>query len=76
MKKLKKLSRESMKTILAGIGPEPQCGESWSASFSPRCVCESTGGHWICDKCHYGRKANMIAMLANDCEQFDYFNNL
>ncbi|WP_407484939.1 bacteriocin-like protein [Elizabethkingia miricola] len=39
MKKLKKISRNELKKINGGFGPEPDCGESWSASMGPRCSC-------------------------------------
>ncbi|WP_456151934.1 bacteriocin-like protein, partial [Elizabethkingia miricola] len=71
MKKLKKISRNELKKINGGFGPEPDCGESWSASMGPRCSCIMEGGSWICDKCYTDLPNRITSILANNCDEFN-----
>ncbi|MCI3937522.1 hypothetical protein MQX03_09935 [Chryseobacterium aahli] len=79
MKKLKKISRESMKSVFAGergnIGESggPYCGDSYSIYMGEQCTCLRTGGNWICGKCYHGGNYAVIASISNNCDQFGGF---
>lgn len=79
MKKLKKISRQSMKSVFAGrgTGSTEVCS---SGSDMPGiymgeyCTCLRTGGNWICGKCYHGGNYAIIASISNNCDQFGGFS--
>lgn len=73
MKKLKKLSRESMKSVFAGVGPDPSKRCFGYPIGSAECFCLSTGGIFECGQCISDPTEKVILAIVNTCEQFSSF---
>ncbi len=84
MKKLKKISRESMKSIFAGERGLSNSGTNacespinhnmYGVYMGEQCTCVRTGGNWICGQCYHGGNYAIIASISNNCDQFGGFS--